>query len=276
LEITIELAVLAGKIATKFLKEPHDLEYEKTFGKYLLMSKKRYIGMLYEFNPHKGKRKAMGLVLKRRDNADIVKDIYGGVIDILMQTGDIGEAVKFTKNFLQDTIDGKVDMKKLIISKSLRDWYKNPESIAHKVLADRMGKRDPGSKPAVGSRVPFVYIQTDENVKLQGDRIEDPDYIIKNDLKPDYGFYITNQIMKPLMQIYALVLENIPEFKHKKGKLKRQINCIHRKYKDDYEKIKKEEDKIRNMEVKSLIFADVLRQATNIKKKQHTIESFFK
>ena len=276
LEITIELAVLAGKIATKFLKEPHDLEYEKTFGKYLLMSKKRYIGMLYEFNPHKGKRKAMGLVLKRRDNADIVKDIYGGVIDILMQSGDIGEAVKFTKNFLQDTIDGKVDMKKLIISKSLRDWYKNPQSIAHKVLADRMGKRDPGSKPAVGSRVPFVYIQTDENVKLQGDRIEDPDYIIKNDLKPDYGFYITNQIMKPLMQIYALVLENIPEFKHKKGKLKRQINCIHRKYKDDYEKIKKEEDKIRNMEVKSLIFADVLRQATNIKKKQHTIESFFK
>ena len=26
----------------------------------------------------------MGIVLKRRDNADIVKHVYGGVIDILM------------------------------------------------------------------------------------------------------------------------------------------------------------------------------------------------
>jgi DNA polymerase elongation subunit (family B) len=275
LEITIELAILAGKLASKFLKAPHDLEYEKTFGKYLLMSKKRYIGMLYELNPHKGKRKAMGLVLKRRDNADIVKDIYGGVIDILMQSGDIGSAVKFTKSFLQNIIDGNVDMKKLIISKALRDWYKIPESIAHKVLADRMGKRDPGNKPAVGSRVPYVYIQTDEKVKLQGDRIEHPDYIKEHNLKPDYGFYITNQIMKPLIQIFALVLEDIPGFKFKLSRFKRTLKSLHTKYKDDYEKIKKEEDKLRNAEVKKLIFEEVLRQANNIKKNQHTIESFF-
>ena len=31
LEITIELAKEAGHLATKFLKQPHDLEYEKTF-----------------------------------------------------------------------------------------------------------------------------------------------------------------------------------------------------------------------------------------------------
>ena len=67
---------------------------KKTFGKYLLMSKKRYIGMLYEFNPHKGKRKAMGLVLKRRDNANIVKIIYGGVIDIILNEVDINKKHK--------------------------------------------------------------------------------------------------------------------------------------------------------------------------------------
>ena len=31
--------------------------------------------MLYEFDINKAKLKSMGLVLKRRDNADIVKDI---------------------------------------------------------------------------------------------------------------------------------------------------------------------------------------------------------
>ena len=157
----------------------------------------------------------------------------------------------------------------------MRGWYKVPESIAHKVLADRMGKRDPGNKPAVGSRIPYVYIQTKGNVKLQGDKIEHPDYIRENDLKPDYGFYITNQIMKPLLQIYALVLEQIREFKPKLGKFKRQVNTIKRKYKDDDKKCQEAEDKLRNAEVKKLIFDNTLRQANNMKMGQLTIQSFF-
>ena len=275
LEITIELAILAGEIASKFLKKPHDLEYEKTFDPYFLFSKKRYVGILYEKNPNKGKRKAMGLVLKRRDNADIVKDIYGGNIDIFMKDGDVKKAIKFTKDFLQNIIKGNIDMKKLIISKALRDWYKIPESIAHKVLADRMGKRDPGNKPAVGSRIPYVYIQTKEKVKLQGDRIEHPDYIKENGLKPDYGFYITNQIMKPLLQLFGLVLEDIPHFKPKLNKFKRQLNMLRRKHAHDIDKLESAEDKLRNAEVKKIIFEDALRQANNMKSGQRTIQSFF-
>ena len=40
LDITIELAQEAGELATKFLKKPHDLEYEKTFMPFCLLSKK--------------------------------------------------------------------------------------------------------------------------------------------------------------------------------------------------------------------------------------------
>ena len=40
-------------------------------------------------------------------------------------------------------IEEKYDMVKLVITKSLRGEYKNPKTIAHKVLADRIGKRDP-------------------------------------------------------------------------------------------------------------------------------------
>ena len=64
---------------------------------FCLLSKKRYVGMLYELDPNKGKRKEMGIVLKRRDNAPIVKDIYGGIIDILMKERDIQKAVDFLK-----------------------------------------------------------------------------------------------------------------------------------------------------------------------------------
>ena len=113
--------------------------------------------MLFEEDPNKSKRKSMGIVLKRRDNAPIVKDVYGGIIDILMKEQDINKAVEFLDNCLQDIVKEKYAMDKLVITKSLRSGYKNPDQIAHKVLADRIGKRDPGNKPSVG-RPSSIYL----------------------------------------------------------------------------------------------------------------------
>jgi len=274
LEITIELSIEVGEIASKFLKAPHYFEYEKTFDPFLLLSKKRYVGMLFEHDPNKGKRKEMGIVLKRRDNAPIVKDVYGGLIDILMNAHDIPAAIQFVKSFLQDIVDEKFPLEKLIITKKLNSFYKNPESIAHKVLAERMGKRDPGNKPSVGSRVPFVYIQTKGKVKLQGNKIENPEYIRANNLKPDYGFYITNQLMKPIQQVFALILEDIPSFKRKVPAFKRKCEYLKQTCKDD-EKYNKKEEALRNKEVKKIIFDDALRQANNIKNGQKSIKKFF-
>ena len=274
LEITIELAIEAGELATKYLKLPHDLEYEKTFMPFLLLSKKRYVGMLYELNPHKCKRKSMGIVLKRRDNAPIVKDCYGGIIDILMKEKNVNKAVDFTKQFLLDMIDEKFSLDKLIISKSLRQFYKKPNQIAHKVLAERIGKREPGNKPAVGSRIPFVYIQTKGKVKLQGDRIEDPTYIVKNNLKPDFSFYITNQIQKPVMQVFCLVLEQISQFKSNLRGFQRQVRSIKRKYKNDVEKAIRYETKEREKYVNKIIFQTSVKQCFTNKKKL-AMKTFF-
>jgi DNA polymerase elongation subunit (family B) len=275
LEITIELAIEAGELATKFLKGPHDLEYEKTFDPFLLLSKKRYVGMLYETNPNKGKRKEMGIVLKRRDNAPIVKDVYGGLIDILMKEHDIPAAIAFVRKCLEDIVDEKYPLEKLIISKKLNSFYKNPQSIAHKVLADRMGKRDPGNKPSVGSRVPFVFIQTKGKVKLQGERIESPEYVRENKIRPDFGHYITNQIMKPVQQVFALILEQIPEYKRKVRQLKIRIEALEEKYKNDEKKKTDKIDALRNKEVKKLIFDEALCRADNIRQNQKSIKSFF-
>ena len=182
LDITIKLAQEAGGIASKFLKLPHDLEYEKTFMPFALLSKKRYVGMLYEHDINKCKQKSMGIVLKRRDNAPIVKDVYGGIIDILMKQQNIDQAITFLKKCLYDIQEEKYPIEKLIISKSLRSNYKDPTRIAHKVLADRIAERDPGNKPSSGDRIPFAYIKKN-NAKLQGDKIETPTFIIENKLK---------------------------------------------------------------------------------------------
>ena len=274
LEITIDLAQEAGELATKFLKKPHDLEYEKTFMPFCLLSKKRYVGMLYEKDPNKCKRNSMGIVLKRRDNAPIVKDVYGGIIDILMKEKDIQKAVEFLQSCLQDIIEEKYPMDKLIITKSLRSNYKNPKQIAHKVLADRMGKRDSGNKPSSGDRIPFVYIESKKKNALQGDKIEHPEYIIKHNIRPNYSFYITNQIMKPVQQVFALVLEDMDSFKRKKKNFQIKVDTLKQTI-DDPEKLNNKISDMRNKEVKLLLFDKYLRVTENQKNNMKSITSFF-
>jgi len=278
LEITIEIAQEAGHLASKFLKVPHDLEYEKTFMPFCLLSKKRYVGMLYETDPNKGKRKEMGIVLKRRDNAPIVKDIYGGIIDILMKKQNIQEAIDFLRSCLQNIVDEKYSMDKLIITKSLRSGYKNPQSIAHKVLADRITARDPGNKPSSGDRIPFVYIATSNKKALQGEKIETPTFITENDLKIDYSFYITNQIMKPVQQVFALVLEKIWEMQNKRSKInkfKREVEVVRREYFDNLEKCQEKIESMRCKEIKALLFDEYLRETNNEKNGDQSLTKFF-
>jgi DNA polymerase elongation subunit (family B) len=276
LEITIELAQEAGHLASKFLKGPHDLEYEKTFMPFCLLSKKRYVGMLYETDPNKCKRKEMGIVLKRRDNAPIVKDIYGGIIDILMKKQNIQEAIDFLKSCLNNLVNEKYSMDKLIITKSLRSGYKNPKSIAHKVLADRIATRDPGNKPTSGDRIPFVYVNNTNKKALQGERIETPQFIIDNNLKIDYTFYITNQIMKPVQQVFALVLEKIWNMQKKVSKIsnfKKEVKLLYDT--TDPEKIDDKLEKLKNKEVKILLFDTYLRETNNAKDGNQSLVNFF-
>lgn len=277
LEITIELAKEAGDIAAKFLKGPHDFEYEKTFMPFCLLSKKRYVGMLYETDPNKCKRKEMGIVLKRRDNAPIVKDIYGGIIDILMKKQSIPDAVQYLRTSLQNIVDEKFPIDKLIITKSLRSGYKNPKSIAHKVLADRITARDPGNKPCSGDRIPFAYINVSGKKVLQGDKIETPAFIIENKLKIDYSFYITNQIMKPVQQLFALVLEKIWLLQNKRPKLlkyKKDIESLREKYIED-DKFEEKKEELRCKEIKVLLFDEYLRETNNEKTGNQSLGKFF-
>jgi DNA polymerase elongation subunit (family B) len=208
--------------------------------------------MLFEFDINKGKRKEMGIVLKRRDNAPVVKDVYGGVIDILMKEKSVEKAIEFTEKQLQALVDGDIPIEKLIITKSLRSNYKNPKQIAHKVLADRIGIRDPGNKPRSGDRIPYAYIVNPDKKALQGDRIETPTFIKDNDLQLDYAHYITNQIMKPLLQVFALVLEQIPGYN--KVRLQKNIDKYTEKLADKPDKLEAKIEQLKEKEAQAIIF----------------------
>jgi hypothetical protein len=173
--------------------------------------------MLYETDVTKCYRKTMGVALKRRDNAPIVKDVFGGALDILMEKRDIKPAQEFVKQKLVEVMENKLPLEKYIITKQLRDDYKNPAQIAHRVLADRMAERDPGTVPQVGDRLPYIYVANRKDEKKQGDRIEHLDFVKEKNLKPDTEFYITNQIQNPVAQLFALAIENLDGYVSKQN-----------------------------------------------------------
>jgi DNA polymerase elongation subunit (family B) len=277
LEITIEIAQHSAKLCTEWLKPPMELSYEKTLMPFILLSKKRYVGMLFEEDPNKGKLKYMGLSLKRRDSCDYLKDVYGGILNILMKENDIKSAVDFLERALNDLVEGKVPMEKLAITKALRSDYKNPNQIAHNVLAERIGNRDPGNKPKPGDRIKFLYIVNPEKKALLGEKIETPEYILEKKVQIDYMYYITNQLMKPLQQLFGLALEQLWELGKKKGAIKEyQKDMIKmKKDYDDMEIFMKKKEKYCSEKVKILLFDKFLNRIYNEKNKIQTLESCF-
>lgn len=274
-----ELGIECSKKFKCKIKHPHDLEWEKMFFPFILFSKKRYVGNMYEHDDNHFKQKSMGIVLKRRDNANIVKQIYGGILDIILNKHDIKGSVEFLKDQLNMLVEGKCPLENLIITKSLKSEYKDPTKIAHKVLAERMGERDAGTKPQVNDRIPFVYIQKAETNKqkvLQGERIEHPDYIRANKLQPDYEFYITNQIMKPVLQLYALALNQLDNYKKKSDYFPEIYKKILKEKEGDAKKAKEKLQDLKEEEVKKLLFDPYLIALENKKQGIKPLTEYFK
>jgi len=232
LKTSLKMGQFTGELVKSRLPFPHDLEYEKTFFPFLILTKKRYVGNKYEEDPDKYKQDYNGIVLKRRDNAPIVKKICGGIINCLINERNPEGARKYTIECLDRMIQGKYNIKYFITSKTLKmkssyvDWTR----IAHIVLADRIEKRDPGNAPQSGDRIEYIAVKVPglRRDALQGERIETPQFIKENKMKIDYEFYITNQIMKPALQFLELVIPDASK--------------LFDKYKETFKKERIEED----------------------------------
>ena len=251
----IKLGQQSAERITALCRKPYKIEYEKTFFPFILFCRKRYVGLKYENDTTHCKRATMGVALKRRDNAPIVKDVFGGALDILLETRQIKPAQDFVKDMLVRLVKNEFPLDKFIITKQLRDDYitdvpdairhhmskGKPEqlngkkatfnmvkdyavkfgldlptsSIAHRTLADRMEQRDAGNAPQVGDRLPYIYVANRKDEKKQGDKIEHVDYVKEKGLKPDTEFYISNQIQNPVAQLFALAIEQLEGYRPK-------------------------------------------------------------
>ena len=151
-------------------------------------------------------------------------------MDSIIVHDDIPKAIRLVHACIRDLRLGKIDLGKLIISKSLS---KEPELYTtkgpHVHLVERLRKRDINLAPIVGDRVPYVAIKVFGTGKKSGrkicDIIESPSYVVKTNSPIDVDFYLENQLKKPLMRLFTPIMEYGDEIKDPTEQQQAQIDA---------------------------------------------------
>ncbi len=246
IQLSIKIGIWASILINIILPEPMILQYEKVLYPFIIQGKKRYVGNLYELSPTHYYTKIMGIELKRRDNAPIVKKILAGLIDILLNKKDVNQAFAYIQSCLKNIINDNYPLEDYIITKSIKgdaltpeeleilnkqnktktlltedenidnivinNCYKSRTNLPHVALADKMAERDRGNKPSSNDRIEYAYIIPNilsKRKKLkQSEKIETPQYIKDNNLLLDKYHYINNQIKNPVLNFLNLFSTN--------------------------------------------------------------------
>lgn len=114
------------------------------------------------------------------------------------------DAIDFAKQIISDLLCNRIDISQLVVTKELTKTDYAAKQ-AHVELAAKMKKRDPGTAPKLGDRVPFVIISGPKGVPAY-QKAEDPIYVLENKIPIDTNYYLENQLSKPLVRIFEPIL----------------------------------------------------------------------
>ncbi|XP_022082871.1 DNA polymerase delta catalytic subunit-like [Acanthaster planci] len=207
---TVAESMALGKEAAEMVSgtfpHPIKLEFEKVYFPYLLINKKRYAGLFYSRPDTYDKMDCKGIETVRRDNCPLVANLINSCLKKILIDRDPEGAVDHAKQTISDLLCNRIDISQLVITKELTktgDEYAGKQ--AHVELAERMRKRDPGSAPALGDRVPYVIIAGAKGAAAY-EKSEDPIYVLENNIPIDTRYYLDNQLKMPLLRIFEPVV----------------------------------------------------------------------
>ncbi len=235
------LTIEVKKLVLLYDDCPMDLEFENMYGKFLLLTKKRYIAhSVNEARDVIGITKK-GLVLTRRDNCKHLKTTYEAVVNAIMDGINEKEVMyelydnihkMFTRQVPETNYIIYVGVKKLINYAStvkvkngpnVIEYFVDPngqaftnpdgpldprlvyKNITQVILSKKIMSR--GQDVPAGTRLEYVFIET-ENTSHVGEKAEEYTYYIENkdieDLKIDYLHYLERQLTKPVTELLSV------------------------------------------------------------------------
>lgn len=225
---TIKEALTLGEecanFVTKHFHKPITLEFEKVYCPFLLMSKKRYAGLLWTEMDKYDKIDCKGIETVRRDNCALVQEVVNNCLRKILIERSYEDAIEYIKKVVSDLLQNRVDLSLLVITKGLgkkenvKDVDGQPKradgrtnyyqvKTAHLELARKMRERDAASAPTVGDRISMVMIRSTKNANTY-EKSEDPLYALEHDLPIDYQYYLDHHLKQPLIRLFEPILAN--------------------------------------------------------------------
>ncbi|KAG8007087.1 DNA polymerase delta catalytic subunit, partial [Nibea albiflora] len=208
---TVKEAMDIGREAAEWVSShftpPIKLEFEKVYYPYLLINKKRYAGLYFSTSAdNHDKMDCKGIETVRRDNCPLVANLINTCLQKILIDRDPQGAVAHAKEVISDLLCNRIDISQLVITKELtRTAQEYAGKQAHVELAERMRKRDAGSAPNLGDRVPYVIIKAAKGAAAYM-KSEDPIYVLENTIPIDTQYYLEQQLSKPLLRIFEPIL----------------------------------------------------------------------
>ena len=196
-----------SKYVTDNLPGVLDLEFEKIYRTFLILTKKRYAGWSFVPDYSSGKMKwkdkieMKGIETVRRDWCTLVSGALNEIIEIILKQGDIQKSVDFIKKIVIDVKENKVDIEKLVVVKGVTralSAYKGVQP--HIELAKKLNQRKPDEPVVVGDRIGYVITRGNEMLSKRAESVE---YIKENGLEIDSDYYIDRQLLPPVERILA-------------------------------------------------------------------------
>jgi DNA polymerase elongation subunit (family B) len=179
--------LISKQVTEQVFAPPMELENEELMMPCLFLTKKRYAGLAG------GGTKLIikGISTQRRDYPKIVQHAMQTVLDALLRSTDgngTQRALDSISSVMEKISCGRIDMEDLVVVKEINkmDYKSLPP---HVVVARKITKRNPERALKAGDRVAFVVARgTAPNQKV-AERGEDPEYMKRHGLIPDFGYY---------------------------------------------------------------------------------------
>nr|QBK86590.1 MAG: DNA polymerase elongation subunit family B [Marseillevirus LCMAC102] len=213
---------------------PIDLEFENMYGRFLLLTKKRYVAYIVNRKGEITGEIKKGVVLARRDNSLYLRNTYRIMIMGILDKISENEIMSILYEKIHELFTRRISDTHLIIYTGIRNvlsyackkernnnvyyldetgepidnligpldprlMYRNyPQTL----LALKMMRRGTDIPP--NTRLEYLYLEN-PNAKHQGEKAEDYTYYTENkdiyNFKPDFLHYIEKQLTKPISEL---------------------------------------------------------------------------
>ena len=151
-----------------------------------------------------------GIVLARRDNCSVLRELYTKILELIMNKGKLDEAINILVDSVQLLLSGNVPPTKLVTIRELGANYKS-DSYFMKVFAEQLKKSGKIVNP--GDRLDFVIVE-DPTATLLGHKMRlleqyNERLTSANAEKIDYNYYIEKSLMNPINQLFEVGFKDI-------------------------------------------------------------------